>query len=57
MPSATRSVGTRDDRWSTVHPLSPQDQAVMTGLRAMVEPNKGKLRGIDARVPFDGIIG
>ena len=39
------------------HPATPADQASMSAMRAIVEPNKGRLRGIAARVPFDGIIG
>ena len=41
----------------TLHPLSPHDRVAMAELRSLVEPNKGKLRGTAARVPFDGIIG
>ncbi len=37
------------------HSISSADQAAMTAMRAIVEPNKGRLRGIAARVPFDGI--
>ncbi len=39
------------------HPATPADRASMSAMRAIVEPNKGRLRGIAARVPFDGIIG
>ena len=28
----------------------------MTAMRAMVEPDKGRLRGIGARAAYDGII-
>lgn len=42
--------------WSTKHLLSAADQKAMTGLRAMVEPNKGRLQGILARGPFDAIV-
>jgi monoterpene epsilon-lactone hydrolase len=43
--------------WSSVHPIAPADAAFMAGLRPMVEPNKGRLQGIAARAPFDGIMG
>ena len=42
--------------WLVQHPLSAEDQAAMAAMRAMVEPNKGKLQGIAARVPFDAIM-
>jgi acetyl esterase/lipase len=40
----------------TNHPFSDADQAVMAQVRAMVEPNKGKLRGVAARPIFNDII-
>lgn len=40
----------------TSHPLSPEDAAVMTAMRGMVVPLKGKLQGIAARQPFNGIM-
>ena len=40
----------------TNHPFTGADQAVMAQVRAMVEPNKGKLRGVAARPIFDDII-
>jgi epsilon-lactone hydrolase len=43
--------------WASVHPLDPADAAFMADLRPMVEPNKGRLQGIAARAPFDGIMG
>ena len=39
--------------WLTLHPVTAQDRAVMAAFRAMVAPNKGKLRGTAARAPFD----
>lgn len=42
--------------WSTIHPVTTHDQTVMASMRAMAEPNKGKLRGVAARKPFDAII-
>ncbi|ADW71430.1 alpha/beta hydrolase [Granulicella tundricola] len=42
--------------WLVQHPLGAEDEAAMTAMRAIVEPNKGKLRGVAARVPFDAIM-
>jgi monoterpene epsilon-lactone hydrolase len=44
------------ESWFTFHPLTAQDRSVMAAFRAMVEPNKGKLRGIAARAPFDVVM-
>jgi len=38
------------------HPISAADRIAMAGLRAIVEPNKGSLRGTQARAPFDAIM-
>lgn len=38
------------------HPLTFEDAAVMSAMRAMVAPLKGKLQGIAAREPFNGIM-
>jgi epsilon-lactone hydrolase len=51
-----QSARTREP-WFTFHPLSDRDRSVMSALRSMVEPNKGKLRGTAARAPYDAIIG
>ena len=40
-----------------IHAIAPQDRIVMDKMRAMIAPNKGKLRGIAARAPFDAIMG
>ncbi len=42
--------------WMTMHSVTQQDQAAMAGLRAMAEPNKGKMRGPASRGAFDGIM-
>jgi monoterpene epsilon-lactone hydrolase len=42
--------------WSVFHPIDAQDAAAMIAMRAIVEPNKGRMRGTAARVPFDGIM-
>ncbi len=38
------------------HPLDPEDAAPMKAMRAMVSPTKGRLRGIEAREPFDAFM-
>lgn len=43
--------------WSQLHALTPEDRIVMAQMRTMIEPNKGKLRGIAARAPYDAIMG
>lgn len=45
------------ESWFAFHPLTTQDRAFMAAFRAMVEPNKGKLRGTAAREPFDAVMG
>jgi epsilon-lactone hydrolase len=45
-------AGVRES-WFRFHPLTAEDRSVMAAFRAMVEPNKGKLRGTAARAPFD----
>jgi monoterpene epsilon-lactone hydrolase len=42
--------------WLAFHPITPADQQAMSAMRAIVEPNKGKLQGIEARGPFDAIM-
>lgn len=42
--------------WLVEHPCSAEDQAAMVAMRAIIEPNKGKLRGAAARVPYDAIM-
>jgi epsilon-lactone hydrolase len=50
MPSVT-------EIWTQLHALTPEDRIVMVQMRTMIEPNKGKLRGIAARAPYDAIMG
>ena len=45
------------ESWSVTHAISPEDRAVVATTRAFVEPQKGLLRGIAARQPFDEIMG
>lgn len=42
--------------WSVIHPLSPEDSAAMTTLSSAVATMKGKLEGVAARAPFNGIM-
>ena len=42
--------------WSLIHPVSPEDSAAMTTLRSAVAAMKGKLEGVGARAPFNGIM-
>jgi len=44
------------ESWCVIHPLSPEDSAAMTALRSAVAAMKGKLAGIAARAPFNGIM-
>src|SRR6202042_1952457 len=51
----------RDDycaaSWLVHHPISAEDKTAMSAMRVIVEPNKGRLQGTAARVPFDAIMG
>ena len=38
------------------HPISAEDKTAIAAMRAVVEPNKGRLQGTAARVPFDAIM-
>jgi epsilon-lactone hydrolase len=42
--------------WSTTHRISAEDETAMAAMRVIVEPNKGRLLGTGARVPFDAIM-
>lgn len=42
--------------WSVIHAFSPEDSAAMTTLRAAVAGMKGKLAGVGAPGPFNGIM-
>ena len=44
------------ESWSVIHPLSPEDSAAMNALRSAVAAMKGKLEGVAARAPFNGIM-
>jgi monoterpene epsilon-lactone hydrolase len=38
------------------HPVTQQDKAAMAAMRAIVEPNKGRMQGTSARAPYDEIM-
>ena len=42
--------------WSTTHRISAEDKTAMSAMRAIVEPNKGRLQGTAAREPFESIM-
>ena len=44
------------ESWSVIHPLSREDSAAMATLRSTVAAMKGKLEGVAARGPFNGIM-
>jgi len=54
MPTQIKNDATAP--WFLEHPFSAEDQTAMAAMRAIVTPNKGKLQGIQARVPFGGIM-
>lgn len=52
----TYPIISSDRLWSTIHTISAEDSAAMAAMRAIVEPNKGRLQGTAARVPFDALM-
>jgi epsilon-lactone hydrolase len=52
----TRTEPSSRDTWFTFHSLSAQDRALMAALRAAARPNKGRMRGVSARAPFDAVM-
>ena len=42
--------------WSVLHPVSQEDSAIVTTMRSVVAPMKGKVEGTAGRIPFDGIM-
>jgi epsilon-lactone hydrolase len=56
MQSNTLKNAAAKARWSVIHPLSEKDSAVVTALRAVVAPMKGKLAGTAGRGPFNDIM-
>ena len=56
MENTFRKSAKPREPWEVIHPLSPEDSVSMTALRSMVAGMKGKLSGVSARGPFDGIM-
>jgi epsilon-lactone hydrolase len=56
MQSEIRENTTTEEPWSVIHPLNPEDSVAMAALRSAVAAVKGKLQGVSARGPFDGIM-
>jgi epsilon-lactone hydrolase len=56
MPTSLKDQHFEQQSATTFHPISTADKTAMTSLRAIVEPNKGRLQGTAARVPFDAIM-
>ena len=57
MPTTLEDQRFAQQSATVFHPISTADKTAMAGLRAIVEPNKGSMRGSAARVPFDAITG
>jgi acetyl esterase/lipase len=46
----------KSDSWVENHPVTQEDKAAMAAIRAIVEPNKGRMQGTAARDAFDGVM-
>lgn len=56
MPATLEGKHLTRNAESVFHPITAADKTAMAALRAIVEPNKGTLRGTAARAPFDAIM-
>jgi hypothetical protein len=56
MQTEIRENEATEESWSVIHPLTPQDSVAMTALRSAVVAMKGRLEGVAARGPFNGIM-
>jgi epsilon-lactone hydrolase len=56
MKNATSKKASVSESSLLTHPITADDAAFMTAMRAMVAPLKGKLQGIAGREPFNGIM-
>jgi len=56
MQTEIRENTSIEESWCVIHLLSPEDSAAMTALRSAVAAMKGKLEGVAARAPFNGIM-
>ena len=57
MDTPSRAISIPDGSWLVTHPLTGEDRASVTAIRAVVGANKGRMRGTAAREPYDGIMG
>ena len=51
------AVGDPSNNSVAIHPLDPQDAKIIDAMRALTRSSKGMLRGIEARGPFDAVMG
>lgn len=56
MPTSLEDKSFAQQNAIVFHPVNTADKTAMAGLRAIVEPHKGSLRGPAAREPFDAIM-
>jgi acetyl esterase/lipase len=56
MPTEIRENTASKESWSTIHPVSPEDSVALAALRSAAAAMKGKLEGVAARGPFNGIM-
>ncbi|MFZ0305843.1 MAG: alpha/beta hydrolase [Terracidiphilus sp.] len=56
MPTSFQDQRFTQQSATVFHAISAADKTAMASLRAIVEPHKGGLRGVEARVPFDAIM-
>lgn len=56
MPTTVENKHFEQPGGTVFHSISAEDKAAMTALRTIVEPNKGRMQGTAARVPFDAIM-
>jgi epsilon-lactone hydrolase len=54
MPGSNADRGST--RFTTIHPLDPEDAAITAAMRAMASATKGLSRGIEAREQFDALM-
>lgn len=56
MPATHEGKQSAGNAKTTFHLISAADKTAMAAIRAIVEPNKGRLQGTGARAPFDDIM-
>lgn len=56
MQTEVRENTSTKQPWCVIHPVSPEDSAAIATLRSAVAGMKGKLAGVAARGPFNGIM-